>query len=350
MNSNPFSASFGKIPNHTIGRYEQINEIVDDFESDRPQSNLYIITGPRGCGKTISLISLKRHFDEKDDWITARLNPSLDLLEQMASSIYEQGKMKSSFTEKEFGFSFSGISISLAGKTPVSSITTLLDKIFQLLKKKKKKVLVLIDEIVPNEQVKAFAQEFQILIGENYDLFLIMTGLYQNISDLQNDKSLTFLYRAPKIALNPLNLRAISLSYSEVFRISIEESLKLAKTTGGFAFAYQLLGSLLYEHKKSAADAKIIKEYDLVLDEMVYSKIFSELTCKEKDLLIAIANGNDTNQKVMEALKMTGGGLAIYKKRLADKGLIDRSSRHDLKFMLPRFKEFLKFKEMEMSE
>ena len=69
---------------------------------------------------------------------------------------------------------------------------------FEKLKNKGKKVLFIIDEIINNSYVKVFASNFQIYITQNYPVYLVMAGLFDNISNLQNEKSLTFLYRAPK--------------------------------------------------------------------------------------------------------------------------------------------------------
>ena len=57
--------------------------------------------------------------------------------------------------------------------------------------------------------MRSFAHDFQSLLRDDYPVFALMTGLYENIYDLQNEKSLTFLYRAPKIILEPLNYTAI---------------------------------------------------------------------------------------------------------------------------------------------
>ena len=41
-------------------------------------------------------------------------------------------------------------------------------------------------------------------------VFLLITGLFENINLLQNEKSLTFLYRAPKVPMDPLDKMAVS--------------------------------------------------------------------------------------------------------------------------------------------
>ncbi len=71
-----------------------------------------------------------------------------------------------------------------------------------------------------------------------------MAGLFDNISNLQNEKSLTFLYRAPKIFLEPLSIPAITTSYRSVFNISPSEAVEMAKLTKGYPFAFQILGYL----------------------------------------------------------------------------------------------------------
>ena len=56
-------------------------------------------------------------------------------------------------------------------------------------------MLVTIDEVTSNEHVRVFAAAFQILIRQNLPLFLLMTGLYENIYKLQNEPSLNCLQK-----------------------------------------------------------------------------------------------------------------------------------------------------------
>lgn len=51
-------------------------------------------------------------------------------------------------------------------------------------------------------------------------------------------------------------------------------------------------------------------------------------------------------EDIRESLKMNNGNLQTYKKRLIDKGIIFSSSRGEIGFALPRFKEFVKTQEM----
>ena len=98
-------------------------------------------------------------------------------------------------------------------------------KMLSVLKELGKRLLVAIDEVTNSSDLRAFASAYQIFLYEGYPFFLIMTGLYDNVRSLQNEKSLTFLYRAPKIYLEPLNINAIANSYRETFNISTEEEI-----------------------------------------------------------------------------------------------------------------------------
>lgn len=87
---------------------------------------------------------------------------------------------------------------------------------------------------------------FQIFIRHDLPVFLLMTGLYENIYELQNAKTLNFLYRAPKIALGPLNIGAIASNYATIFQKNREEAMQMAALTDGYSFAFQTLGYLTW--------------------------------------------------------------------------------------------------------
>ena len=100
--------------------------------------------------------------------------------------------------------------------------------------------------------------------------FLLAAGLMENITELQNNKSLTFLYRAPKITLDELNIISIAHKYKDIFSLDKEESYKMAKTTKGYAYAYQILGYLCFEHNKKYTG--ILDYFDEQLAQYSYEK------------------------------------------------------------------------------
>ena len=323
MKQNPFSLTFGKEPKTIISNSSIFDEIKDKFLSLNPSSTTTLITGVRGSGKTVLLTRLCKYFDEIDDWVVVELNPETDMLEYLASSIYEKCKYKYKFVKKDFSFSFKGISITLSGENPISNVITLLEKMFDVLMKKNKKVLICVDDVSNNQNVKTFVQQYQIFIRKDYPLFLLMTGLYENVRNLQNEKSLTFLYRAPQINIGSLSLMSIAESFEDVFEVSKEDAIILSKLTNGYAFAYQVLGYVLFEQNKKKLDGNVLKEFDRYLREYVYEKIYFDLPDKEKMIVNALSKIDDGSiSNIMENLKMNKENISQYRDKLLKKGIL----------------------------
>ena len=340
---NPFTISFGVEPYNVILRNTDLNDIINIFSSQNPQSKTLTITGPRGSGKTVLLSQTKKYFDNLDNWICVDLNPNDDMLEQLAALIFDKGKIKHLFLKAEFNFSFSGFGITITGSEPVSNVYALLDKMLAYLKKKDIRLLILVDDVSNNEYMKKFIPAYQNIIRNEYQAFLLMTGLYENIYKLERSDNLTFLARTPKIQLGLLNLRSITYEYMKIFNIDMDNALELAKTTNGYAYAFQLLGSILYNDGKTKIDDEILRKYDILLEDNSYSLIWESLSTNEKKILLSIASSNEIKD-IINDTNMSNSSIQVYKKNLEKAGLIDTQTRGQINFVLPRFKEFVQFK------
>lgn len=339
---NPFTLSFGTSPTEYIARIEEKSRLVSQIEKEPPLSHCFVITGLRGSGKTVMLNSVSESFRESDDWIVIEVNPEDDMREALAAKLYTAGKTKRFFLEKNFSVSFKGISFSLTGKNPVLNIDDLLERMLSIVKKEGKKVLVLIDEVSSTQKMKQFALSFQILIRNGLPLFLLATGLFENISSLENEKNLTFLIRAPKLFLSPLNLSGIASSYEKTIGTSPEESLHYAKLTKGYAFSFQLLGYLLFEKKEDEDEKSLLRQYDQYLAEYVYRKVWSSLSPTEQKLLRSFRTNGSINVKdILERNDITKEYFSRYRDRLLKNGVLISPARGTLAFALPRFKEFI---------
>lgn len=338
---NPFNITFGKEPSSLISRNDDLEQIFNSFSSENPNSQVYIITGIRGSGKTVAMTTVSEYYEKNSEWICVELNPEDDMLEQLASKLYDKGKLKKIFLNTEFDISFKGISFSISGNVPITNVSTLLEKELEFLKKKNKRVLITIDEAISNSYMKIFVHEFQTFLRKNYNVCLLMTGLYKNISLLEKQKSLTFLFRAPKIYMGQLNIKAIANSYRNIFKTSEIDSIRLAKFTEGYAYAYQVLGNILYENKKTKIDTNVIDQFDEILFQRAYNIIYSELSEKEKIIINSSLCGN-TNENIISKANITKSQLSAYKNRLVLKGIL-KKNREKIEFQLPRFKDFLRF-------
>ena len=341
---NPFNIAFGKEPLQLIERPAEFMRICEDFDNENPESNTYVITGVRGCGKTILLSSLRAHYRDEDGWIVVDLVPYKDMLELFAASLYQEGKFKKLFLKSEFSFSFHGLSVAIDGEQPVTNVINMLSLMLEHAKKKNKRVLITIDEVSASDEMKAFAHAFQLFLGKGYPVFLLMTGLPKNVVSLEGEKTLTFLLRAPKIRLSSLDKARIAEVYQESLGVDRDGSIQLARFTKGYAFAFQLLGSLLFKSGKKTADAQIVREFDAIIRDRAYSMIYKEMSQKEREIVLcASASGQDTNEAIMRVLGMKKGTLSTYKMRLAEAGIIEPDGRGKIKWALPRFEEYLRY-------
>lgn len=338
---NPFNVTFGKEPNEIISRKSDLEEIYNSFSLGLSNKEAFIISGIRGSGKTVAMTTIGEYYKGQPSWIVIDLNPEYDLLEQLASKIIDEGRMRRLFLKAEFNFSFKGFGFSLSGEKPIENVSSLLGKELEHLKAKGVNLLITIDEISPNQHIKIFAHEFQSFLRANYSVYLIMTGLYQNVSSFVKERSVTFLCRAPKIYLRELNLMAIANSYVKVFGISRAEGAELAKFTKGYAYAYQLLGDILFTSADHSLSEENIRKFDEAIYERAYSVIYSELTKKEKEILIASLE-NPMNKGVMEKTGTSKAQLSSYKNVLVKKGVLVKNGE-GIVFALPRFDAFLSF-------
>lgn len=343
MLNNPFSTTFGIEPNNLIKRIKETDRIISEFSSENISNYVYIITGLRGSGKTVLLSTIANHFMNEKNWIVVDPGPKDNLLENIASEIYETAKMQKLFLKSEFNFSFQGVTFSLKGDEPVTTVNTLLKKMLDYLKKKNKRVLITIDEADNSEQMKTFIQAYQSLIRLKYPVLLLMTGLYDNVSKLQENEALTFLYRAPKINLEPLSISSIALSYKKLLGLDDDKSLEIARLTNGYAYAYQVLGYLLYDKGLKDVNEDVLIEYDSYLADYVYDKLYSELSAKEQSLLSCFDDDKSLKNEEIRRIKgVDVKTLSVYRDRLIKKGILRSPKYGYLQLSLPRFARFIK--------
>lgn len=340
MNSNPYSLTFGKSPEQMISRTAQLMTITDAFLAEKPVQQLFIITGVRGSGKTVLMTEASRIIAKEKNWITVELNPERDMLVSLASKLSSENALAEIFKSARINLSFFGFGLEVTGEPPVTDIETALTKMLTGLKKHGKKLLITIDEAANTKNMKVFASTFQILLRLDLPVFLLMTGLYENINSLQNEKTLTFLYRAPKIEIKPLNIGTIAANYRSTIGVDESTALSMAQLTKGYSFAFQVLGYFAWAEKAFTQTVKIsFKQY---LEEYVYEKIWSELSGTDKRVVYGIANTPGGRVKDIRGFTgMDTNQFNPYRSRLIKKGLVDGSTNGYLRFTLPLFGEFV---------
>ncbi len=341
--TNPFTLTFGMSPTELIARHEYFSEITDTFQSENPVSHAYLIEGIRGSGKTVLMTSIGKELSKDKKWIVIDLNSTQDLLSDFAMRLVDSCKKMTDIFKKGFNLSVAGFGIGLNGENNSRDSVSIICELLESLKKKNKKILITIDEVMNGDNMRHFASEFQILLRKDYPVFLLMTGLYENIHTIQNDPALTFLLRTPKIMLDPLSIVQITKVYKNVFNTDIDMAKKLAKLTKGYAFAFQALGFLYYDYNDSLPLEKIVSKFDDLLDDFVYKKIWEGLSEQDKNVILAITDSKTQVSEICKKLNMTNATFSKYRERLLNRGIIKSPQHGYVEIILPRFTEIIKF-------
>lgn len=340
--NNPFTLSFGKKPLQYVSRISQTQEIIEKFNNTEPTEQIYMIIGVRGAGKTVTMTAVASELRAMDDWVVVELNPTRDLLQSLAAKLYSLPEMHTHFVQAKLDFSLLGLGVSLENAAPITDIENAIELMLEELQRREKRLLITIDEVINSEYIKIFVSAFQIFIRREFPLFLLVTGLYENVYNLQNDKSLTFLYRAPKMILEPLNYTAVRKRYMDIFELDMEAAGIMAGLTKGYPFAFQVLGYLYWENRETKTIEEILPEYDQYLEEYVYNKIWAETSAKDQAVLAAMSQSDETKVKIIrEKINMTSAQFSPYRDRLKNKGILDTRTYGEISFALPRFAEFI---------
>lgn len=337
---NPYTLIFGKEPLQMISRASQSVEIIESFSEEPSSQQIYMITGIRGSGKTVFMTEIARELSKDKDWVIIELNSSGDLLPDLAAALASEHPLAQIFKNAKINLSFFGIGLEVSESVPITNIQVALTKMFQSLKRQNKKVLICIDEVAPSDPMKVFSNAFQIFIRQDLPVYLLMTGLYENINSLQNEKNLTFLYRAPKIALNPLNLGSICDNYRKTFAIDEEDALAMAKLTKGYSFAFQVLG--YYTWRMDGNYKAAIPAFRQYLEDYVYEKIWSELSPGDRKFAYGTAKSKTSRaREIKQILHMSDQAYAPYRDRLIKRGILDGREHGYVRFTLPLFEEYV---------
>ncbi len=341
IRENPFTITFGKQPNKLISRLEDTDRIVSDFMAANAVSQTFLIEGIRGSGKTVLMTTVAKILGNEKDWIVINLNPVMDLLSNFAIRLRDASAPGNDVIIKGVNVSAAGLGLGISTGEKSTDYVGMIEKCFKSIIKRKKKVLITIDEVIHDENMKVFASQYQIFVRQDYPIYMIMTGLFENINAIQNDPSLTFLLRTPKIITGPLSILQITRQYRDIFDLDEVKAAELAKLTKGYAFAFQALGVSFWNNSIHGMD-KILDEFDMLLDDFVYKKIWSALTKKEKEILKQVKEEQVKTGEICKNISMSSSTFSRYRDDLMKKGILQCPEYGYVSMALPRFYEVVK--------
>ena len=346
---NPFTATFSKMPDLTYVTTESPAEIIENFSFDNPSESVYKITGVRGSGKTVILAKVEEEMRSpeyvKKGWLVFDLSPVRDILGQIAAMLVKEGFRSSSRKNKSITVSASvlgtGGGVGITSENNFFDIGVEIDEMLEKAQKKGKKILIGIDEVSKSPEMIKFASEYGRWLRAGFPVFLVCTGLYENIMELSNVKNLTFFRRATTIKTEPLNMVRMSEMYKLRLNIDIKEAKELAAVTKGYAYAFQKLGLLYFSKKEKGKLKDIIPELRSELFAYSYEKIWEELTPEDRFLLKLLTKKKEyKREEVLSLMGDKAGNYSMYRDRLIKRGLLITRQAY-IELSLPFFAEYM---------
>ena len=343
---NPFTTTFSKIPDYTYIPTEQTSVIIDNFSYDSPSESVYKITGVRGSGKTVLLAKIEDELNAKDNWHIYRINPGRDMLKQLAVLLHRDGFSKSGM--KSIGISLSASILGTGGGIGYSSEKNdeffdygiEIESMLENAKKCNTKILIGVDEISKTPDMIMFTLEFGKWLRAGYPIYMVCTGLYENIERIYNVKNLTFFRRASTIQTSPLNTIRMTEMYKNRLEMDQGTAHKLADITKGYAYAFQELGVLVFRSRNDFSMDSVISDLKTELFSYSYEKIWEELTDEDKKLVRILSWKDELKRDEILSLMDKPSNYSMYRDRLLKRGII--SARHGyLSLLLPFFGDYI---------
>lgn len=343
---NPFTTTFSKIPILSYIQRDEILPILNNFSYDEPSESVYKITGARGSGKTIILAKIEEELAKDKNWCVCRLSVNRDMLNQLLGDLKNKKIIKSK--SKTTGINVSATILGSGGGLGFNKENddnldpgAELDSCFQNLMNSKTKILIGIDDVSRTTHMIEFASEFSKWLRAGYHVYLVCTGLYENIENLSNVNNLTFFRRATTIQSKFLNNIRMVEMYKKTLNVDVDKAKYLAGLTKGYAYAFQKLGFLYFESKTKNMD-EIIAELKTELFSYSYEKIWEELTAEDR-ALISLLDKDNVDYKRDYLMKEMGDKHAnynVYRDRLLKRGLIN-NKQGSIALALPFFAEYM---------
>lgn len=352
---NPFTRTPGVAGDAFIDMH-YADEIIRNFESDSSSKFIYKIVGLRGSGKSVEYRKIINRLMGRDGWLVYTLSAAGDPLSTLTAMLSKESFIDDRLhsTAVSAGASAGATGVIVKGSagfelTKTSAPNTLyysaeaeLSEMIQTANDNGYKVLVGIDDIARTpDMVKFLSVWGSMLLDDRKKIYFVCTGLANNIEDFANEPNLTFFKRSDPVETGPLNKYEIALMYRKLLGVDETESVKLAKFTCGYAYAYQVLGSLYFDKRKQDTFEDLIPMFDRILFADSYDLIWKSLTNAEQELVRLIVNSPSGRTAEIKSSMSNPKGYDSLRQRIRNKHLINTEERGLVRIDLPRFKEYI---------
>lgn len=367
---NPFRPTFGVSPQVLAGR----DRLLEDFElalAEGPGSpyRAILVSGARGIGKTVLLNELE-DVARGQGWVIARAHVGESLIDDLVHATLPRliaDVADEAPRRTVTGASITGIgSISVsapADDRPAPTLIGRLREASELLRSRGTGLFITIDEVQSADPaaMKQLAIAYQDLVRDDFDIAFAAAGLPHGIDQLLQLEGTTFLRRAERLELGPVDrdaaIDALLRTSADGGRpMDADAAADAADISRGYPYLIQLVGSLAWA-RASLGDGPSITPSDVAaireraIDRMgaqVHRPSLSGVPDGEKIVLEAMAGimaetGEDSapTGEIAARLGLTPQGLSPRRARLIERELVRAPQFGRLAFALPYFGEYI---------
>jgi hypothetical protein len=366
--ANPFHPTFGVTPPLLVGRddlIEAVAEAIEDGPGAPGRATLY--TGPRGSGKTVLLNAVEDRARELG-WTVISETASPGFVERITQQ-HLPGQLRGVDPEA-VRRRLSGISVPLGplgsagadwstieAHISQAGLRNQIDLLTNLLAEKNSGLVITLDEVHQQQidELRDLATTVQHAFREGRELVFVGAGLSSAVSDVVNDKVLTFLRRADHHHLGPVPdddvRRAIREPIEQFGRTVGDDALAvMAQGTGGYPFLIQLVGHRTWRLRSDTEDISLadaeegVRQARRRLGSLVYQPALADTSEIDRTFLLAMAkdDGPSKMADIQERLGVDESYVSQYRLRLIAAELIEPTKRGYVDFALPYLREYLR--------
>lgn len=330
---NPFTISFDLNYKTYIDRASEKKSIKDSLDSN--SSRAIIITGAKGSGKTILYNQIIGEYSLREDYLVINMPNELNILEELASSIYDSNRLSINYI-----YGYRGKMVKIIGKKILANIRDVLDYMFKDLSSQNIKLLIGINDVISTSNIKTFFRSYQLFTNKGYKINVLLKGEFELMHTFESNKDTSTLYKILKVNLGPLNISSIEDAYKKELDMDRIKAKQCANLTQGYPIAYQALGYFIYENDMVYND-KVLEQYKNFLEDEIYNKIWISLSEIEKKIILSFDSYEEVKVKdIISTSGLSNSYFSMYRDRLMKKGIIECSSYGKIRVVLPKFIEF----------
>jgi hypothetical protein len=357
MNSNPFTPLFGNEPPILAGRNRYINDVLIGLENGSGDPNrVTIFTGPRGSGKTVLLAKIAFEA-EGMGWIAVHASSLPGMLDLLSEQTLEKGK---EFIPASAGSGITGIQAMGVGVTreikpsPKLSWRTQMGRYVETLNEQGIGLLFTVDEVTSREkEMVTLVDTFQHFVREKRNVALIMAGLPNNVIQIFQHDSISFLRRAFRRSLDFISIPEVKAVMKNTVALAdrtiTADALDAAATaTQGFPFMIQLVGYHMFNQstKKRIVLTDAVSGIEIAradMENMIIDSTLRELSDNDLKFLNAMAvdEGDSRIADIIKRMKVSAANAGYYRRRLIELGIISSVGRGKVAINLPMLKDRL---------